>query len=242
MTGGRRVTWSFVETQNIASFLVVQSDSFKVITMPCRITICCCCKLFGEGVKRLIKEGDPEINCTVNVCNPKEVIQKNPDILIIDFNTLSAISIVTLLKRKIGILLLWTSCFPSLTDENLLGFISQGLIGVLSPESGSSELKKAIQRVASGELWFNRKKLKDLITCVNNGHREFDVRFNGKEKEIVQSICKGYSNKEIVKHFNISEPSVKKYLNSIYKKIGVTDRLQLALYAMKHWPFYFKVT
>ncbi|WP_420886060.1 LuxR C-terminal-related transcriptional regulator [Candidatus Brocadia sinica] len=41
---------------------------------------------------------------------------------------------------------------------------------------------------------------------------------------------------------NISEPSVKKYMNGIYKKVGVANRLQLALYAMEHWPSYFKVT
>ncbi|GAN32555.1 MAG: DNA-binding response regulator [Candidatus Brocadia sp. AMX2] len=96
------------------------------------------------------------------------MIKTNPDILITDFHALSAMSPDTLFKHKIGILLLWTGCLPGLEDENLLGFISQGVIGILSTEASPSELRKAIKSVAAGELWFNRKKLKDILSCVKN--------------------------------------------------------------------------
>ena len=59
-----------------------------------------------------------------------------------------------------------------------------------------------------------------------------------REIEIVKVICKGYRNKEIMKSLSMTEQSVKKHLTSLYKKAGVTDRLQLALYAIKHWSFY----
>lgn len=53
-----------------------------------------------------------------------------------------------------------------------------------------------------------------------------------REIEIVKMICNGYSNKEIMKLLSISEQSVKSHLSRIYKKTGVSDRLQLALYAI----------
>lgn len=58
-----------------------------------------------------------------------------------------------------------------------------------------------------------------------------------RELEIIKMICKGYRNKEIAKSLSLTEQSVKKHLNRLYKITGITDRLQLALYAIKHWPF-----
>ncbi len=53
------------------------------------------------------------------------------------------------------------------------------------------------------------------------------------EIEIVEMICWGYSNKEIIKKLKITEQSVKSHLNKIYKKTGVSDRLQLAMFAIE---------
>ena len=57
-----------------------------------------------------------------------------------------------------------------------------------------------------------------------------------KEKEVVSLICHGYRNKEIAQKLDISEQTVKSHCNRIYKKVGVTDRLQLALYTNRLWP------
>lgn len=62
-------------------------------------------------------------------------------------------------------------------------------------------------------------------------------QLTGKEREIVTLICKGYRNKEIMSTLGVTEQTVKKHLTSLFKKAGVTDRLQLAMYATKHWPF-----
>ncbi len=53
------------------------------------------------------------------------------------------------------------------------------------------------------------------------------------EIEIVKMISQGYSNKEIIKKLKITEQSVKSHLNKIYKKTGVSDRLQLAMFAIE---------
>ncbi len=53
------------------------------------------------------------------------------------------------------------------------------------------------------------------------------------EIEIVKMICKGHSNKEIMKKLKVTEQSVKSHLNRIYKKTGVSDRIELAMFAIE---------
>ncbi len=56
---------------------------------------------------------------------------------------------------------------------------------------------------------------------------------NRTETQIVEMICQGNSNKEIMKKLKVTEQSVKSHLNKIYKKTGVSDRVELATFAIK---------
>ena len=135
---------------------------------------------------------------------------------------------------------MWTGCLPKLEEERLLEFIFKGLVGILLPEeSNFPQLKKALKRIVSGELWFTRKKLKDIVSYMKEAKAEVG-HLTKREIEIVALICKGCRNKEIMKGLSLTDHSVKKHLTSLYKKAGVADRLQLALYAMQHWSFYIK--
>lgn len=135
---------------------------------------------------------------------------------------------------------MWTGCLPKLEEERLLEFVFQGLVGVLLPEEANfQQLKKALERVVSGELWFTRKKLKDIVSYMKQAKAEVS-QLTKREIEIVKLICNGHRNKEIMKGLSLTDHSVKKHLTSLYKKAGVADRLQLALYAIKHWSFYIK--
>jgi DNA-binding NarL/FixJ family response regulator len=64
------------------------------------------------------------------------------------------------------------------------------------------------------------------------------IDLTGKEEEITSLICKGFRNKEIAQKLNISEQTVKSHCNRIYKKVGVSDRVQLALYFYEIWPHF----
>jgi DNA-binding NarL/FixJ family response regulator len=67
-------------------------------------------------------------------------------------------------------------------------------------------------------------------------HVDRKIDLTRKEKEIVSLICHGYRNKEIAQKLAITEQTVKSHCNRIFKKVGVSDRLQLALYTHKIWP------
>jgi DNA-binding NarL/FixJ family response regulator len=211
--------------------------------MPLKIYISCCSHLFEEGIKRLIKEDGPEMDSVDIYCGDhNRVIDINPDLLIVDFNTLSAMSLDTLVKPRVGILLLGTTGLPLITNDRLSKLVSKGLIGILPPMTIASEFNKAIRSIISGELWFERKRLKDIITNINSVKEETEPCMTKKEKEIVMLICRGYRNKEIMQRLNVSEQAVKSHLKRINRKFGVSDRLQLALHAIKRWPDYLNDT
>lgn len=105
-------------------------------------------------------------------------------------------------------------------------------------------LKKIINKIEEGELWVDRKfsgrllsALADLTKAkhteavsLDSGHNTLTPR----EKEIANLVASGYPNRKIANTLNISERTVKAHLGVIFRKLNITDRLQLALYITKH--------
>ena len=70
----------------------------------------------------------------------------------------------------------------------------------------------------------------------NSLSKNEEVKLTKAERGVVSLICGGFRNKEIANKLEISEKTVKCHCNRIYKKVGVTDRLQLATHIYKAWP------
>ncbi len=209
--------------------------------MPLKIAICCCNCLFGVGIKRLIEEYTEEykldIATVINCFDPRAITKENPDLLITDFITLSDMFHDDFFDDKLRVLLLGTRCLPKIENSRLSRFISHGLVGILSPKTKEPQFKKALKTVISGELWLERKKLQDLVPGISSVFSKDTPHLTKREIEIVKMICKGLSNKEIKKSLKISEQAVRAHLSRIYKKTGVSDRLQLALLAVNTRQF-----
>jgi DNA-binding NarL/FixJ family response regulator len=204
-----------------------------------KIAVCLCNYLFGEGIRLLLEDGfDP--GSAVVCSDPQEVIEMKPHLLITDFRMFSRMPLDSLFKEKVKILLLGTECMPSLAEEYLVDLIPKGLSGIVSAATDSRNFKRAVETVISGELWLGRKKLRDVIYQINSAQTTRAPSLTAREIEIVKLICSGHRNKEIMLRLRVSEQSVKSHLNRIYKKLGVIDRLQLAIYAAKHWPEYMR--
>jgi DNA-binding CsgD family transcriptional regulator len=201
--------------------------------MSLKIVICCCNYLYGEGIKQLIEHDGLGIDTAINCPNPEEINEIKPDLVIADINTFPNIFFDTPMEHDVRVLLLGTGCLPRIEKEYLLDYVSKGLVGILPPMTNYSQLKKAIKGVISGELWFERKKLQDLVSNINSIVTKKRPLLTKMETQIVKMICQGYSNKEIMKKLKVTEQSVKSHLNRIYKKTGVSDRLQLAIFAIR---------
>lgn len=212
--------------------------------MPLKIAIGCCNYLFGEGLKKLLEdEKDIEILGIFNggtglLPNAKEILKLNPDIILsdfsADFNILLSFPEGFLANNRIKIILIGDRTVRFIADKQLKDLILKGVVGILPPSADSNLLKKAIKAVLAGELWLDRSTLLKILSGIKQ--REKNINLAKREKEIVFHICQGYRNKEIAQKLNISEQTVKSHCNRIYRKLGVSDRLQLALYSFKIFP------
>ncbi|MHC4270185.1 MAG: hypothetical protein ACYSTS_17210 [Planctomycetota bacterium] len=162
--------------------------------MSLRITIGCCNHLFGEGVKKLLlEECDLGADYVITVStNPKEIIKEDNDLLITDFNTLAGIIFDDISEEhKVRILLLGTGCLPKIENECLISFISRGLAGILSPDADLPQLRKAIECVLSGELWFENKQLLEIIPGIKGKSCSSRPSLTDREIEVVKLVCAG---------------------------------------------------
>jgi DNA-binding NarL/FixJ family response regulator len=202
-----------------------------------KLAIGCSSYLLGEGIKKLFQ--DKKAIEVIPIFNKgsdfKEIVKMKPDIVILDFKIFRDLPQEFGVDIKIKILLIGESGLNSIVDRRILSLISKGVVGILPAGADSFLLKKAIKAVSSGELWLDRKTLSKIISH-DSFSKKRRVKLTEAEKQIVSLICEGFRNKEIAKNLSISEKTVKSHCNRIYKKVGVTDRLQLATYIYKVWP------
>jgi DNA-binding NarL/FixJ family response regulator len=203
-----------------------------------KIVIGCCSYLFGEGLKKLL-EGDKNINVLGifdESSDLKEIVKLDADMVLADRGVFHDLPEDFMIDKSIKILLIADRTWLPTAYKDLPDLVSKGVVGILPPGTDSDLLKKAVKAVSSGEFWINHKIIKDILS--HGSSPEKKINLTGKEREIVSFICQGYRNKEIALKLDISEQTIKSHCNRIYKKIGISDRLQLALYAYKMWPEY----
>ena len=90
----------------------------------------------------------------------------------------------------------------------------------------------------AGEIWLDNRMTAEVIDAFKKssdaGVRREKPLLSPREREIVQLVAQGFRNREIAEKLFISEQTVKNHLHNIFDKLGVSDRLELALYAIHH--------
>jgi DNA-binding NarL/FixJ family response regulator len=114
-----------------------------------------------------------------------------------------------------------------------------GAMGVVLKEHAAEVLIKAIQKVHQGEVWLDRSLLGGVLDEMT---KEADVdpekariaNLTERERAVIALIAEGLKNKQIGQRLFISETTVTHHLSSIFSKLGVSDRLELIIYALRH--------
>jgi two-component system nitrate/nitrite response regulator NarL len=198
-----------------------------------------------EGLRRLLQaeEGLQVIGQAENGNQALNLVKtENPDILMLDTGTpgLSAIQVLRELSNTD------TTCRvillnASLDRTEILEVLRLGAKGVMTKTTTVAMMIKSIRTVMAGQYWIGRESVSDLIGCLVPKRRgDPATPFPGKadltprELQIVSAIAAGYANKEIASRLSVSEHTVKHHLSSIFDKLGVTNRLEVALFAIKH--------
>jgi len=119
----------------------------------------------------------------------------------------------------------------------------KGAMGIVQKQHSVSQLMNAIRKVHSGEIWLDSQTTAALMRQQFAAARDTTSRGNRKgsrqhsllsnrQREIVALVAQGNRNKEIAEKLFISEQTVKNHLQNIFDRLGVSARLELALYAI----------
>lgn len=192
--------------------------------------------LMREGIKQLL-EFDGSIDIIEEAKDGEECLQKlencNPQVLLLDIimPKMDGIEVLEEIKRKkINVKVLILTVHNEI--EYLLKAINMGVDGYILKDSESTELKKAIETVVSGESYIQPKLIPSLSAQDEAKGKIEDL--TSRELEILIHVANGSLNKEIAKKLDISEQTVKNHMSRIFKKIGVCDRTQAAVFALKN--------
>jgi DNA-binding NarL/FixJ family response regulator len=128
---------------------------------------------------------------------------------------------------------------PTSDEQLTLDLFRRGAHGILSREVEPEVLVDCLRKVAAGEPWLENQAVQWVMeafrghTLRPSGARP-KVQLTPKETLIVSCVTQGMKNKEIAVRVGTTEQVVKNYLRKVYDKLGVADRLELALYCLSH--------
>lgn len=128
---------------------------------------------------------------------------------------------------------------PGADEELTLELFRRGVHGILSREVEPEVLVECLRKVVAGESWLDSQGIHWVMEAYRNqGNRPAGsrpkVQLTPKETLIVSCVTQGMKNKEIALRVGTTEQVVKNYLRKVYDKLGVADRLELALYCLNH--------
>jgi DNA-binding NarL/FixJ family response regulator len=214
-------------------------------SQPIRILLADDHPIFRDGLRRLL-EAEPDLKVIGEACDGAEAVkmarQLKPDILLLDLAMPRMPGLEALREMSTGpanssvrVILLTAAA----EKKQIVEALQLGARGVVLKDSATQLLLKSIHTVMSGEYWVGRESVSNLVQYLRNLVQSFGEESKQKkfgltprELEIVSAVVAGYSNKEIAEYFKISEDTVKHHLSNIFDKLGVSTRLELALFAV----------
>jgi two-component system nitrate/nitrite response regulator NarL len=165
------------------------------------------------------------------------VQQLEPDVIIID------VVLFYRLKSRAGPQSTFRTVVmvPTLQRSDIIKAFLRGARAVVPKPSPREIWSQSIRAVSTGQYWLLAESVPILLEALqehllqgNNAESQNDYRLTPREVEIVDKIVQGHSNKEVGQAFSICEKTVKHHLTNIFTKVGVSSRLELAVFALNH--------
>src|ERR1700758_1223892 len=128
---------------------------------------------------------------------------------------------------------------PGPDEELTLELFRRGAHGIVSREVEPELMVDCLRKVVAGETWLDQQAIHWVMEAYRNQNSRSSgarpkVQLTPKETLIVSCVTQGMKNKEIALRVGTTEQVVKNYLRKVYDKLGVADRLELALYCLNH--------
>ncbi len=191
-----------------------------------------------SGLKSLL--GGTEIKVVAEVASGAEAVkyalESDPDVVLLDIRMpdgdgLTALGRIKLDKPEMPILILSTFDNPTYVARA----VALGANGYLLKGCTREELLAAIRTAAAGESAWTRDELRRVTGALATPRLTADVEvpLTQRESEVLRQLAYGLTNKEIAQTLHISYETVKEHVQHILRKIGVSDRTQAAVWAVR---------
>ncbi|PYR63823.1 MAG: DNA-binding response regulator [Acidobacteria bacterium] len=200
--------------------------------------------MFREALRMLL-ETDPTLRVVGEAGDGRDAIrlasELRPDLILLDLRMpgtsgLQALREIARITPPIRTLLLTAE----VGESDVVEALRLGAKGVVMKESHPEVLFESIHTVLAGQYWVGRDCVADLIRTVRERRSHADVEprdpalgLTARERQVVAAIVVGCSNADIAQKFSISAKTVKHHLTKVFDKLGVSNRLELALFAVR---------
>ncbi|MBU3697547.1 response regulator transcription factor [Dechloromonas sp.] len=198
--------------------------------------------LFRSGIKSLLQRNE-DFEVVGEAGDGLEGIKRArslaPDVVLLDLHMpgvsgLEAVKVIAEEMPAVRILMLTVSE----DAEDLMEALRSGASGYLLKNIETDVLVDAIRRTAQGDSVVSQQMTAKLIQGVRTQPRVDPVverdRFSPRERDILSCLAQGASNKEIARNLDLAESTVKIHVQNIFKKLNMSSRVQVALYAVEH--------
>lgn len=213
----------------------------KLSPSPIRVLVANGHTLFRGALRGLLEAGGFDVVGETSDGNSVAVMaqQTGADVILLDMAMprQNAIGVLRELSAaNIGARTLLLTA--SLEREQVVNALKLGARGVIAQDSTPQHLFDSIRCIMTGQYWVGRENVSDLVKALRQdggeASRPRQFGLTVREMEIVTLVVAGYSNPDIAQRFSISEQTVKHHVSHIFDKVGVSNRLELALFAVNH--------
>ncbi len=204
-----------------------------------RIVICDDHKIIREGLKSLL-EFDGDIKVVGEAADGDECVRLckvlRPDVLLLDIN-MPKVNGLEVLRRFKESRFRQKVLVLTIHDEvdYLMKAMEIGSCGYVLKDTDSSTIKEAINTVYNGGSYIDASLIPTMKEFMNKKKKpSLEVKLTKREIQILRLLSEGLFNKEIGGRLGISEKTVRNHISHLFKTIGVSDRTQAAVYAIKN--------
>ncbi len=207
-----------------------------------KVIVCDDQEIVCQGL-RTILNSDPKIEVVATAHDGMELLplleKLQPDLVLMDLkmpvmNGVQATQRIRQTFPQIKILILTTYD----DDEWLFDAIRGGASGYLLKDTPASTLIQAIKGTVAGETYIDPAVAGKIFTSISEPNKQVlhksSIQLSDREKDIMQLMARGLTNADIARELFLSEGTVRNYTSAIFAKLGVNDRTQAVIAALKH--------